>query len=159
MGYGILIRPGYRRFAHLRYQTHPGKYSEKSLEKCIPVLSPVSLPSEPCPVLWVSLGPSLWRVCTWPCGAEPCSSLFYVLIMLLSDHPLNRGSTAFHTWINSIMQIVSSPKEIRLWANKKYANKNRKYGSQLRCPFPELWPVVPSLTWSGPVQKGGINRV
>lgn len=85
--------------------------------------------------------------------------LFYVLIMLLSGHPLNRGSTAFHTWINSIMQIVSSPKEIRLWANKKYANKNRKYGSQLRCPFTELWPVVPRLTWSGPEQKGGINRV
>lgn len=86
--------------------------------------------------------------------------LFYVLIMLLRGHPLNRGSTAFHTWINSIMQIVSSPQEIRLWANKKYANKNRKYGSQLPCPFTEeLWPMVPRLTWSGPVQKGGINRV
>lgn len=60
-----------------KYQTHSGKYLEKGLEKCIPVLSTtVSLPSEHCPVLWISLGPSLWRVCTWHCGAEPCSISF-----------------------------------------------------------------------------------
>lgn len=61
---------------HLKYQTYPGNYSEKGLEKCVPVLRTVSLPSEHCPVLWVSLGPSLRRVCTWHCGAEPCSVSF-----------------------------------------------------------------------------------
>lgn len=150
--------PGYCLFAHLKCQTYPGEYLKKGLWKMHPWAEHTVLAVGALSGPWISFGLPLWCVCTWRCGAEPGPLPFMFQSCCIPATHWIRSLLHFTLGLTQSCKLCQAQKKSGC-GQIRNANKNRKYGSQTRCSFMELLPVVPRFAGSGPVQKGGINRV